>query len=82
MIALFLGEFYRLTIVRRIALCLAGLSLAFFCNVIRTVILVWVAANQGLGAVSQWHDPAGVTILLACMCGLWGAAVGLRRREK
>src|SRR5665647_3430687 len=27
-----------------------------------------------------WHDPAGVTILVACFCGLWALAVWLRHR--
>ena len=45
---------------------LAGFALAFVFNVGRTLLLTQVAAAKGVGAVASWHDPAGVTILVAC----------------
>ena len=45
MVALFLGAFYRLTPLRRILLVVAGLLLAFVCNIGRTFLLCEVAAN-------------------------------------
>lgn len=71
MVSLFLGELYSFTVIRRVVLVIAGLVLAFICNVIRTSILVWVGANRGLHAIESWHDPAGLTILLVCLFGLW-----------
>ena len=79
MISLFLGELYALSAGRR-ALCVAaGFALAFALNIGRTLLLTRVAAAKGVGAVTAWHDPAGVTILLACFVCLWLLAVWLRK---
>jgi exosortase/archaeosortase family protein len=78
MLSLFFGEFGRLTGPRRGWLVVAGFALAFLFNVGRTLLLVWVVARDGLPALARWHDPAGVTILVACFLGLWGLSVPLR----
>ncbi len=75
MISLFLGELYRLSGVRRAVLCLGGFAMSFLFNLVRISLLVWVAASHGIAAIANWHDPAGVTILVACFCGLWAFAV-------
>jgi exosortase len=80
MISLFLGEMYRLALGRRLWLCLGGFSMAFLFNVGRTFLLVWVASRQGIPAIAQWHDPAGVAILVACFLGLW--ILGLRLKPE
>jgi exosortase/archaeosortase family protein len=86
MLSLFFGEVYALSTVRRVFCVLAGFGLAFLFNVGRTLLLTWVASAKGVGAVASWHDPAGVTILVACFLSLWGMAWGLgegeRREEK
>jgi exosortase len=74
MIALFLGEFYRFKITRRLALVGAAVGLSFVFNVGRTFLLVAVAAKQGQVAMEKWHDPAGVTILVGCFTALWALA--------
>lgn len=79
MISLFLGELYRLGPLRRIALILSGFALSFVFNVGRAGLLTWVAARNGVPAISKWHDPAGVIILLACFIGLWALGVVFRR---
>jgi exosortase/archaeosortase family protein len=81
MIALFLGELYRLSVVRRLSLCLAGFALSFLFNVARTTLLTGVAAAKGVPAIAQWHDPAGVTILVGCFAGLWLVGVRLAKSE-
>ena len=81
MIALFLGELYRLSVRRRVACVVAGFALSFVFNVGRTTLLTWVAAHKGIGAIAAWHDPAGVTILVGCFLGLWGIARALRKVE-
>ena len=79
MIALFFGEFYRLTWARRWWLLAAGPALAMAFNLARTMLLVFVAARSGLPAMKQWHDPTGVALLLGCFFCLWGVAVWLAR---
>ena len=80
MISLFLGELYRLRVVRRVGLVVLGFALAFAFNVGRTLLLTGIASTRGVGAVASWHDPAGVAILLACFLSLWLLALWLKRR--
>jgi exosortase len=82
MIGLFFGELYRLSLLQRVGLCIAGFSLSFVFNVIRTTLLTWVAAHKGTAAIAQWHDPAGVTILLACFIALWLLALFLAKNSQ
>ena len=81
MITLFLGEFYRLRLRRRVLLLLLGFIAAFGFNVFRTSLLVLVASKHGIAAIDSWHDPAGVTITVACTLVLWGVALWLRKPE-
>ncbi|HEX8280185.1 MAG TPA: exosortase/archaeosortase family protein, partial [Chthoniobacterales bacterium] len=75
MVSLFLGEFYGFSRVRRVILVVVGALLAFFCNLVRTFLLVYVGAEQGSEAIKSWHDPAGLTILVACLFGLWAISM-------
>ena len=77
MLSLFLGELYQLTFPRRFGLVVSGFALAFIFNLARMSTLVWVAAHHGIGAIAQWHDPTGITILLACFFALWGLGLWL-----
>ena len=79
MVSLFLGELYSFKIARRLVLVAAGILLAFLCNLVRTAILVWIGANRGAAAIEAWHDPAGLSILLVCLFGLWGLSLLLQR---
>ena len=81
MISLFLGELYSFSFVRRVLLVVIGAVLAFVCNVIRTAILVWVGTHRGLAGIESWHDPAGLTILIVCLFGLWLISLRMLRRE-
>jgi exosortase len=81
MISLFLGELYSFKVARRVFLVVAGGVLAFFCNIVRTAILVWVGAKNGSKSIEAWHDPAGLTILLVCLFGLWGISLLMRSRD-
>jgi len=80
MVSLFLGELYSFTAQRRVILVLIGALLAFICNVVRTAILVWAGTTNGPNAIEAWHDPAGLTILVICMFGLWVASLIMQRR--
>ena len=81
MISLFLGEFYRLNFPRRLVLIFGGFAMSFGFNLARMSVLVWVAAHHGIAAIERWHDPTGVTILLACFVALWGLGIFLARRK-
>jgi exosortase/archaeosortase family protein len=82
MISLFLGEFYSLGASRRVLCVLAGFALSFLFNLARMSLLVWVAARKGVAAIASWHDPAGVTILVACFFSLWGMGVLLKGKAE
>ena len=80
MVSLFLGELYSFTAVRRLILIGIGAALAFVCNVARTAILVWAGTTKGTESIEAWHDPAGLTILIVCLFGLWIASLIMMRR--
>lgn len=81
MIALFLGEFYFFNWRRRLLLLPIGFLIAMGLNLCRASLLTWIAAKKGLAAIAEYHDQAGLTILLVCTAGLW--AVGwLMNRAK
>jgi exosortase len=82
MVSLFLGEFYGFSALRRVVLVVSGAILAFVCNLIRTFLLVWLGAEHGSAAIKNWHDPAGHTILMVCLLGLWGLSLLLRRKQE
>jgi exosortase/archaeosortase family protein len=81
MVSLFLGEFYEFPVLRRIILVISGAFLAFFCNLVRTFLLVYLGAEHGFHAIKEWHDPAGYTILTVCLIGLWGLCWFLGRKD-
>lgn len=80
MVSLFLGELYSFRISRRLILIAIGALLAFLCNVVRTAILVWAGTTKGTQSIETWHDPAGLTILMVCLFGLWIASLIMMRR--
>ena len=81
MISLFLGEFYLFDWRRRLMLLPIGLALAMMLNLCRASLLTWLAAKKGIGAIAEYHDEAGLTILLICTAMLWGAGWLLYRRH-
>jgi exosortase len=81
MSSLFLGELFRFGLGRRATLLVAGLIFAFFCNLGRSLLLVWVSATRGAPAVDEWHDPVGLVVLAVTIAGLFGLAALLRRSD-
>jgi exosortase len=81
--SLILGEIFRFSLRRRIALFVISIVVALGTNVLRVAYLAWNAAERGLDAVHEWHDSAGLTILLVCLGAIFLAALlldrGLRR---
>ena len=41
-----------------------GLAIAIICNVARTVVLIVVASLRGVDALSAWHEPTGLALLV------------------
>jgi len=78
MASLFLGEFHLLGLGRRIGLFVAALGVAFFVNLVRTVVLARLA---GSGAIDEWHDPVGVIAMVLCLGLIWAVAEMLNRRR-
>jgi exosortase len=82
MISLFFGEFYLMRRWRRLALVPTGFLLAIGFNFCRTTFLTLVAAKKGPAAIAEFHDQAGLTILLACTAMMWLIAWVLHRMQK
>lgn len=70
LVALVLGELFRLRWGRRIALILLGGSWIFACNIFRATTLVLVAANLGLESLGRWHDAIGTAALVGGIAGI------------
>jgi len=79
MISLFLGEFYRLRLSRRLLLIPLGLFFSLAFNICRMSFLTMVASKRGIAAISHFHDPAGITITLLCTLFLWGLAAWMSK---
>jgi len=82
MISLFLGEFYLFSWQRRVLLVPISFALAMLLNLCRASLLTWIAAKKGVGAIAEYHDEAGLTILLVCTALLWSAAWLLNLRSR
>ena len=80
MISLFLGEFYCLSRWQRVLLVPLGFILSMAFNVCRMGFLTYIAAKKGVGAIAEYHDPAGITIAITCTLVLWGLAALLKNR--
>src|SRR5207245_3436986 len=78
--SLFLCELYYFTASRRLILIVICALLAFVCNVVRTAILVLAGTTSGPKSIEAWHDPAGLTILMVCLFGLWVASLIMQQR--
>lgn len=80
MVALFLGEWCSLRLGRRIWLVVAAVGFALITNLGRTLLLVRLADAEGLETMEQWHDPAGLSVLVVCLAGIAGMAWLLRSK--
>jgi exosortase len=78
MIALFVGDWLRLRVGRRVVLLAASVALTYGLNILRTLLLVSLSNQDGAAALTRWHDAAGLAILALSLAGLWGLAILLR----
>jgi exosortase len=65
MMSLVLGELLRCSALKRGLFIFLGLAIATICNVVRTVVLVAVASSSGVDALSAWHEPTDLAVLVA-----------------
>ncbi len=78
MIALFLGELFRLKLARRLLLMVIGLTVTLLANVFRTVVLAVIGFNQSMSAVDGYHDAAGFAVITFSLLGALVGAFMLR----
>ena len=64
MVSLVIGELLRYSVLKRGLFIFLGLAIAIFCNVARTVVLVLVASLWGVDALSAWHEPTSLAVLV------------------
>jgi exosortase len=82
MIALLLGEVFRLRARWRVALVGLGFCLAFAANVARTSLLTWGAATRSVDYMEKTlHDPAGLVVVAVVLGGIYVAAFGFQKAE-
>lgn len=56
---LFLGEYGKFSLPRRMALIIAGLCASFVQNAVRALALGWITGIEGEAAYDRWHDNTG-----------------------
>lgn len=71
MMSLFLGDFYRLSLSRRLMLPAAAVLMAMVGNYVRLLFLGWQGSLHGVATVESVHDSAGFLILIVTVAGLW-----------
>jgi exosortase len=64
MVSLVIGELLRYSALKRGLFIFLGLAIAIFCNVARTVVLVVVTSLWGVDALSAWHEPTDLAVLV------------------
>jgi len=64
MVSLVIGELLRYSALKRGLLIFIGLTIAIICNVARTFVLVVVASLWGVDALSAWHKPTDLALLV------------------
>lgn len=81
MAALFLGELFQTRATGRLLLIACGAALAFLTNLFRATFLGWVTGSDGVHAMEQWHDAAGLAVLTVCLLGVLGIATRLSQQQ-
>ncbi|MEM9016755.1 MAG: exosortase/archaeosortase family protein [Verrucomicrobiota bacterium] len=77
--AILIGEFFRLSLLRRTLLLSLGVAAAFLFNATRVVYLVFHAANHGDANLQSMHDLSGQVSMVATFLLLGLGAIALRR---
>ena len=79
MMALFLGELHRLSVVRRLGLVAGAFGVALLINLVRTLLLTYLAT--GTGTAERWHDVVGTVAMIICLGAIWGVSEWIRPRR-
>tara|TARA_B100001248_G_scaffold262736_1_gene261972 strand:- start:28516 stop:30066 length:1551 start_codon:yes stop_codon:yes gene_type:complete len=78
MLGYFLGELYRLGLLKRGILLVLAAFFAITLNVVRTMGLALIANSYGMDAMAYWHDMTGYFVFLGCLLILTFIALGIR----
>ncbi len=70
MASLFLGEFFRLNVLRRLVVVLGSGLIAMLGNLARILILTRLVAAQGQGAADSYHDRVGFAVTAGTFAGV------------
>jgi exosortase len=81
MVSLVIGELLRYSAWKRGLFIFLGLAIAIICNVARTVVLVVVASLRGVDALSAWHEPTGLALLVTAFALLGLLASWMRGKS-
>jgi exosortase len=81
MVALLMGELYRFSWPRRGQIVLLAFGLALTGNFLRAFSLALLASSRGVSVMSQWHDTAGISILIFTSVTTWLVCAFLHHRE-
>ncbi|MES2695370.1 MAG: exosortase/archaeosortase family protein [Verrucomicrobiota bacterium] len=78
MMGLFLGEFQRFTVGRRVALLALALGSAFLLNMARTLVLAYLSTRD---ALDRYHDLVGNVGMIGTLVVVWLSSELLRRKR-
>jgi exosortase len=79
-IGLFLGSYFPMAALPRVALVVLCLAGSLLLNVVRASTLTWISATSGSASVGKYHDPAGFIILAGVFVGALAVAHVFSRR--
>ncbi|MFP6854295.1 MAG: exosortase/archaeosortase family protein, partial [Opitutales bacterium] len=69
-VSLFIGQYYRFSILHRFLFCFIGLALALMANMGRAFVLALYATRGKIDMVNEWHDSAGLIETASILVGL------------
>jgi exosortase len=79
MLAVFCVLLHKLSVARALACVTGGVALSVCTNLLRTLVLAWLAANDGLEMMRDWHGTIGTASALMCFSAIWILAASLRK---
>ncbi len=72
MAALFLGDLFRMSIWRRVVLCILAAGVTFIFNSLRSLALTLIVLKSGHEAYEEWHDPVGTITFIISILVIFG----------
>ncbi|MEO6784842.1 MAG: exosortase/archaeosortase family protein [Chthoniobacteraceae bacterium] len=76
MTSVFLGEFFVLSVARRLVLVIVGIAISLSTNCLRVLALTLITHRHGESAAAAWHDGVGLTATMIAFASLLVVAKG------